>query len=111
MDHGDTGRKKGPEKIGRLLGEVLNEAAGERERRPESLAAVAAWPGLAGKRLAAVSRAVELRDGKLFVEVKAPVWKQELLLQKRNLIRKINDRLGNGLASDIVINVREYGNG
>ena len=104
-------RTKGPEKIGRLLEGVLSQATGSRERRPESLAAVAAWPELAGEHLAAVSRATELRDGKLFIEVQAPVWKQELLLQKKNLVRKINRRLGSGLVSDIVINVREFRNG
>ena len=103
-------RSKGPEKFGRLVEAVLNKASGGRERRPESLAAVAAWSEVVGERLSAISRATELKDGRLFVEVQAPAWKQELILLKRNLIRKMNRRLGDGLVGDIVINVREFRN-
>jgi len=59
-------------------------------------------------KLARESRAVSIRNGKLFVEVKSPVWKQELLLQKRNIIRKTNRRLGKDIVSEMVINVRDF---
>lgn len=100
--------KNDPERIKNLLGTVLEKAVGKKPHRPESVAAVAAWPEIAGQRLAAVSRAVSLTDGKLIVEVTAPAWKQELLLVKRKLLKELNERMGASLAGDMVINVRDY---
>ena len=103
------GRKENdPARLSELIGPVLETAAGKKPRRPESMAAVAAWPEIAGQRLAAVSRAVSLTDGKLIVEVAAPAWKQELLLVKRKLLKDLNERMGASLAGDMVINVRDY---
>ena len=100
--------KHNPERIKDLLGTVLDKAAGKQPHRPESMAAVAAWPEIAGQRLAAVSRAVSLTDGKLIVAVTEPAWKQELLLVKKKLLKSLNERMGTSLAGDMVINVRDY---
>ncbi|MCE5271462.1 DUF721 domain-containing protein [bacterium] len=100
--------KKEPERIRNILGSVLDKASGSREHRPESVAAVAAWPSLVGPRLAAVTRAVSLEDGRLIVEASAPAWKQELLLVKHKLLKALNERMGASLAGDMVINVRDY---
>ncbi|MBW1696428.1 MAG: DUF721 domain-containing protein [Deltaproteobacteria bacterium] len=103
----NTRGKSGPVRIGKLIGPVLKQA--ERgQRRPEALGAVSSWSGTVGPKIAKVSRAVRLTDGKLFVEVKAPAWKQELLLKKRNILKKINQRLGKNIVSDMVINVRDF---
>jgi predicted nucleic acid-binding Zn ribbon protein len=102
-----TRGKSGPVRIGELIGPILKQAEKD-QHRPEALEAVASWPETVGHKLTRVSRAVSLRHGKLFVEVKAPVWKQELLLQKRNILRKINRRLGKNIVSDLVINVRDF---
>lgn len=99
--------KSSPVRIGDLIGPILKQAESDR-RRPEALEVVTSWPEMVNAKLARASRAVSLRDGKLFVEVKSPVWKQELLLQRRNIIRKINRRLGKDIVSDMVINVRDY---
>jgi len=100
--------KQDPERIRNLLGVVLDKAAGSREPRPECVAAVAAWPRIVGPRLAAVTRAVSLEDGKLIVEASAPAWKQELLLIKRKVLKELNECMGTSLAGDMVINVRDY---
>ena len=100
----------GPERLGHLLGRVLEEAGGAAGHAPEALAVVSAWPGIVGPRLARFSRAVSLTGGKLFVEVTSPSWKQELGLQKRNIVRKINSRMGTKLVADLILNVRDFRN-
>lgn len=102
-------QEKGPERVGRLLEQVLGQAGPL--PRPESLAAVSCWPRVAGARLARVSRAVSLRDGRLFVEVRSPAWKQELLLVKRQLIRTLNQTLGQDLVSEMILTVRDFPDG
>jgi len=99
--------KSGPVRIGELIGAIL-EKADKDKHRPESIEAVASWQQIAGPRLARFSRAVSLRDGKLFVEVRSPAWKQELLLQKRKIVKKINSSFGKNIVSDMVINVRDF---
>jgi hypothetical protein len=99
--------KSGPVRIGELIGPILKHAESGRHR-PEALEAVASWPEMVSGKLARESRAVSIRNGKLIVEVKSPVWKQELLLQKRNIIRKTNRRLGKDIVSEMVINVRDF---
>lgn len=100
--------KSGPVRVGNLIHSILNEAQGSGGHRPEAVAVVAAWPGIVGGRLAGGTRAVSLDGGRLFVEVRSPVWKQEILLQKRQLIHLINSRMGQDLVADLVINVRDY---
>ena len=99
--------KSDPIRIGELIGPILKQAESG-QHRPEALEVVASWPEIVSAKLARESRAVSIRDGKLFVEVKSPAWKQEILLQRRNIIRKINRRLGKDIVSDMVINVREF---
>lgn len=105
------GKEKGPARLAELIGPVLDKAGGKKPRRPESIAVVAAWPDIVGEKLARVSRAVSLNDGRLMVEVTAPAWKQELLFVKKRLIQEINSRMGASLVGDMVINVREFVHG
>ncbi|MBW7998080.1 MAG: DUF721 domain-containing protein [Candidatus Glassbacteria bacterium] len=100
--------KQQPERIDGLIGRVLEEATGGKPPPPESIAAITRWEQAAGKRLAGHSRAVSLRSGKLFVEVRSPVWKQELLLSRRMIISKMNRLLGERLVVDMVFTVRDW---
>ena len=101
-------KHSGPTRIRETIGSVLNEASKGRSHNPEAVALVSAWKQLVGERLGKTSRAVNLKDGKLFVEVSSPVWKQELLLQKRNLIRRINQWMGKDIIADMVFSVRNF---
>jgi len=97
-----------PERIDTLIGKVLEAATGGAPPPPESIAAITKWSQAAGERLAAHSRATGLRAGKLHVEVRSPVWKQELMLSRRKIISNINRLLGERLVADIVFTVRDW---
>jgi len=99
---------QGPERIAGLIGKILEEATGGTPPPPESLAAIELWGRVVDSRLAANSRAVSLRSGKLQVEVRAPAWKQELMLNRRAIISNMNRRLGERLVADIVFTVRDW---
>jgi predicted nucleic acid-binding Zn ribbon protein len=100
---------RNPVRIGKVIESVLREAGEKNPHPPEALAVVSWWPEVVGNKLSRVCRAVSLKDGKLIVEVKSPVWKQELLFQKRSIIRKINLRMGNNIVSEVVFLVKDYG--
>jgi len=59
------------------------------------------WEEIVGPATAKVSTAVACKDGILFVEVKNSVWAAELSLLKKDIIWKINHRLGRGTVKDI----------
>ena len=63
--------------------------------------AVQEWPEIVGPRLARRARAVEFRDGTLVIEVDGSAWMQEVGYLKRELIRKIDARLGAGIVRDV----------
>ncbi len=63
--------------------------------------AIYIWEEVVGSTAAKISSAVTCKDGVLFVEVKNSVWAQELSLMKRDVIRRLNLRLGRGTIKDI----------
>ncbi|MGH7740588.1 MAG: DUF721 domain-containing protein [Candidatus Eiseniibacteriota bacterium] len=63
--------------------------------------AVQEWPEIVGPRLARRARAVDFRDGTLIIEVDGSAWMQEVGYLKRELIRKIDARLGAGVVRDV----------
>lgn len=101
-------KKSRPGSLGKLIDAVLESAQSEKPFRPESVATVAAWPSVVPEKIASFSRAVNLTDGRLHVEVTEPAWKQELLVNKSKLIRLLNQRMGAPLVGDIVFKVRDY---
>ena len=100
--------KQRPERIAGLIGKVLEQATGGTPPPPESIAAIGHWKQVVGENLAAHSRAVSLRSGKLKVDVRSPVWKQELMLSRRTIISNMNRLLGDRLVADIVFTVRDW---
>jgi predicted nucleic acid-binding Zn ribbon protein len=62
-------------------------------QRLEGQRAIALWPEVAGKGVAAHAEAKEFRDGRLVVAVDGSVWIQELSLRRRELVDSLNARL------------------
>lgn len=63
------------------------------------------WPEEVGENLSSVTRPERVREGILFVSTKSPAWAQELTLLRRNLILKLNARIGRGVIKDIRFHV------
>ena len=78
------------------------------ENPPESVVAVSFWPDIVPEKYKKVSRAIDLKEGRLIVEVTEPVWKQELLMQKRLLIKNINQKTDRPVVGDISFRVRNF---
>ncbi len=63
--------------------------------------AVTAWPEIAGARMAAHTRAVDVDGSTLVVVVDSPAWNAQLRFLKPQLLKKIEGRVGKGLICDI----------
>ena len=69
--------------------------------------AVQEWPEAVGPQIARRARAVRFHDGTLWIEVDGSVWLHQLAMLKRDLVRKLGERLGADLVRDLrLINSR-----
>ncbi len=87
------------ERIDGAVNSVLGRLGLKKEAK--RMQVIAAWHDLVGEDLALRSAAVRVRNGVLWVEVSAPVWGQQIVLHKYELLSRIRSRFGQGLVKDI----------
>jgi len=63
--------------------------------------AVSRWADIVGERIAQISTADRIENGVLYVKVNSPVWRNELVFMKGNLINSVNDALAKNIVKDI----------
>ena len=64
-------------------------------------AAVVLWGTVVGGVVSSVTKAEKVESGTLVVRVETPVWRQELHMQKKEIINKINKKIGTKAIGDI----------
>ena len=64
-------------------------------------AAVAQWDTVVGEVVSSVTKAEKVESGTLVVRVETSVWRQELHMQKEEIINKINKKIGTKAIRDI----------
>ena len=57
-------------------------------------AAVVLWGSVVGETVSSVTKAERVESGVLIVKVKTAVWRQELHMQKEEIINKVNKKIG-----------------
>jgi len=92
-------RKQGPVPLERILDSVLAECGLTGRLAERSL--LLAWPGIVGERLAAHVRAVDLREGVLYLDADHGAWRQEVSLLLPRICQACNDRCGAGTVTEI----------
>ena len=59
------------------------------------------WGEVVGKKIKEQTEPVDVRFGVLTVKTSSPVWRQELLFQKKSIVNSINKKLKNTIIKDI----------
>ncbi len=75
------------------------------DRRIDEFRAVEVWSEVVGPMIAAQSRAVEIREGVLFVHVESNVWMQELGILREDIMARLNTHLGAPHVRKIVLSL------
>ena len=57
-------------------------------------AAVVVWGSVVGETVSSVTKAERVESGVLIVKVETAVWRQELHMQKEEIINKVNKKIG-----------------
>ena len=63
--------------------------------------AVSAWSDVVGNNISKISKATSVDKGVLFIKVESATWKQELHMQKNEIINKINKKIGSKAIKEI----------
>jgi predicted nucleic acid-binding Zn ribbon protein len=90
-----------PRAVGDLLGELLHQYG--LADRVKEFEAVNCWAEVAGEQIASHTKAKDVREGTLIVEVSGSAWRNELLYLKAELIEQINKKIGKKIIHDIML--------
>lgn len=89
-----------PQILGKILERLLDRHG--LSARVKEIEALNLWPEVVGERIASISEAKDVREGRLFVKVENSVWRNELYYFKQEFINKLNLRLGQNIVNDIL---------
>lgn len=79
--------------IDKLLNSILSQPQWEKQRRYYELKKI--WYEIVNQKIAQHTSPIYLKEEVLFIATQSAVWAQELSLQRRTLIIKINRRIQN----------------
>ena len=71
------------------------------EKALKQESAVFLWGEIVGKRISSVTTAEKVDKGVLTVKTESPTWRQELHMQKKEIIDKINNKIGSKTIKEI----------
>lgn len=85
------------------LGEAIQELTQELgiEKRLREYEAITRWEECVGSRIAMEATPTRITKGILTVRVRTSVWRNELMLRKKEIVEKINSTLGSSIVKDI----------
>tara|TARA_B100000579_G_C22327217_1_gene618829 strand:- start:281 stop:556 length:276 start_codon:yes stop_codon:yes gene_type:complete len=79
--------------------EAVKETGIEKALKQES--AVFLWEEVVGKTVSTVTEAKKVENGILLIKTQSPTWRQELYMQKENILNKINRKIGSRAIKEI----------
>ena len=63
-----------------------------------------AWPLVMGEAVASYTTALNIRNQTLFVHLTNPALRMELSMQRQNIVRRLNEHVGNQVIADVRFN-------
>lgn len=95
--------KKRPASSSKPIGLALDELIQSLGIQPKlkEYEAVLQWEAAVGEQIARVTMAMRITQGTLFVKVTTGVWRYELTLRKKEIIQRLNTKLGSEVVRDI----------
>lgn len=82
--------------ISRVIKKILNQNPGL-QHGLEDARILELWAPTVGEAIARHTRAIQIRDQTLIIEVDHPIWQQELLANKKLALEKLNERIAKEL--------------
>lgn len=71
-------------------------------RKFDETSIISIWPEIMGTAIANRTTQIYIRDKKLFLRLESSVIKNELLMVRQGIIKRLNDHAGNEVITDII---------
>ncbi|MDD4361053.1 MAG: DUF721 domain-containing protein [Bacteroidales bacterium] len=95
-------RRKNTQRLAEVLSEVLKNQ--HLEGKLNETAAIRLWPEVVGKALAEHTDNLYFKYSVLYVHVKSAIIRNELMLIKPQLIKRLNEKIGKPVVKNLVLN-------
>ena len=89
-----------PKLIGNSIKTILNDYG--LLPRMKQFEALNLWAEIVGEQIAKVAKAEKIDHGSLIVRVEKPVWRNELIFLKKEIIAKINEMMKEEIVKEII---------
>lgn len=63
-----------------------------------------AWPDVMGETIASYTTSLNIRNQTLFVHLTNPALRMELSMQRQDIVRRLNEHVGNQVIADVRFN-------
>jgi predicted nucleic acid-binding Zn ribbon protein len=90
---------RAPKHIGASLRGIIKDLG--MEKKLDQVRVVRVWSEIVGDNIANIAVADRVFEDILYVKVKSPTWRTELLFQKRNILQRIDAKIGKNIIKDI----------
>ena len=87
------------ESLKKAIKEAVEKTGIDAALKQES--AVFLWKDIVGEVVAGVTETTGVEKGVLTVKTGSPVWRQELHMQKKDILKKINKKIGTKVIKEI----------
>jgi predicted nucleic acid-binding Zn ribbon protein len=94
-------RKSNTQPIHEVIQELLREL--NIDRKLKEIGIVSEWESLMGKTVAVRTSNIYIRNRILYVNVTSSVLRNELLMMRNDIIKKLNERAGEAVVEQMVV--------
>ena len=93
-------RRPKPESVAAIIQRLIDDLGLKKRYDQERI--VQQWSEIVGERIACRAEAMRIENGKLYVNVDRPTWRNELILRKRDILKQINAVMKHEVVKDII---------
>ena len=93
-------RKSNTEKLSEILRSYIEE--NNLRKKLDEVDIISSWEEILGKTVALYTESLKMYNGTLFVRMKSPVVRNELLMMKEEIRKRLNEKSGQEVVQQIV---------
>ncbi|HEY4788048.1 MAG TPA: DUF721 domain-containing protein [Bacteroidales bacterium] len=94
-------RRSNTQNIGDIVSQLLKEL--HIDRKLKEVRVINSWNEVLGNNVARATSKIYIKNRILFVYLKSPVVRNELMLLKSGIIKSLNEKAGENIIDDIVL--------
>jgi len=93
-------RKSNTEKLSEVIRSYIEE--NHLRKKLDEVDIIASWEEMLGKTIASYTESLKISNGTLFVQISSPVVRNELLMMKEEIRKRLNEKSGQEIIRQII---------